>query len=56
MENISTGVLEKNKEYYLRSKDKAENCYDVSRNIQLLMSKYKTMKIYYLLCEIQSPT
>ena len=25
MEAISTGVLDKNKEHYLRSKDKAEN-------------------------------
>ena len=32
MEDVSAGVLEKNKEY-LRSKDKAEKWYDVSRHI-----------------------
>ena len=32
MEGVRTGVLEKNKEY-LRSKDKAEKWYDVSRHI-----------------------
>ena len=31
-EDVSTGVLEKNKEY-LRSKDKAKKWYDVSRHI-----------------------
>ena len=41
MENVSTGVLEKNKKHYLRSKDNAEKWYDVSRHIQLHMSKYK---------------
>ena len=48
MENVSTGVLEKNIEHYLRSKDKAEKWYDVSRYIQLRMSKYKKdiKKIY----------
>ena len=40
MEYVSTGVLEKNKEC-LRSKDKAEIWYDVSRHIYLYMSKYK---------------
>ena len=38
METVSTGVLDKNKEHYLRSKDKAEKSYDVLRHIQLLMS------------------
>ena len=33
MENVSTGVIEKNKEQYLRSKDKAEKWYDISRHI-----------------------
>ena len=41
MENVSTGVLEKNEEHYLGSKDKAEKWYDVSRYMQLHMSKYK---------------
>ena len=36
MENVS-----KNKEHYLRSKDKAEKSSDVLRHIQLHMSKYK---------------
>ena len=41
MENVSAGVLDKNKEHYLRSKDKALKAYDVLRHIQLYMSKYK---------------
>ena len=41
METVSTGLLAKNKEHYLRSKDKAEKAYDVSRHIRLHMSKYK---------------
>ena len=40
MEDVSTGVFEKNKEY-LRSKDKAKKWYDVSRHLQLQMPKYK---------------
>ena len=32
METVSTGVLDKNKEHYLRSNDKAEKWYDVSRH------------------------
>ena len=32
METVSTGVLDQNKEHYLRSKDKAEKSYDVSRH------------------------
>ena len=55
MEYVSTGVLEKNKEY-LRSKDKAKKLYDVSRHISLHMSKYKIMKIYYPVCQTYSPT
>ena len=39
MENVSTKVLDKNKEYYLRCKDKAKKSYDVLRHIQLHMSK-----------------
>ena len=35
METVSTGVLDKNKGHYLRSKDKAEKSYDVLRHIQL---------------------
>ena len=57
METVSTGVLDKNKEHYLRSKDKAEKTYDVSRHLGLHMSIYKTkMKIYNPLCQIYSPT
>ena len=33
VENVSTGVLKKNKEHYLRSKDKADKWYDVSRHV-----------------------
>ena len=39
METGTTGVLDKNKEHYLRSKDKAEKSYDVLRHMQLHMSK-----------------
>ena len=42
METVGTGVLDKNKEYYLGSKDKAERTYDASSHIRLHMSKYKT--------------
>ena len=42
IENVSKGVLDKNKEHYSRCKDKAEKSYDVSRQIQVHMSKYKT--------------
>ena len=52
MENISTGVLDKNKEHYIRctNKYKVEKSYDVLRQIQLHMLKYKQMKIYNPLC------
>ena len=40
MENNSTGVI-KNKEQYLKSKDKAEKWYAVSRHTHIHMSKYK---------------
>ena len=56
METVSTGVLDENKEHCLRSKDKAEKAYHVSRHIQLHMSKNKKMKIYNLLCQTYSPT
>ena len=46
IEDVNTGVLEKNDEY-LRSKDKAKKWYDVSGHIYLYMPKYKKMKIYY---------
>ena len=39
MEKVSTGVLDENKERYLRSKDLAEKSYDALRHIQLHMSK-----------------
>ena len=56
MENVSSGVLDENKEHYLRCKDKAKKSYDVLRHIQLYMSEYKKMKIYNLLCQPYSPT
>ena len=49
MESVSTGVLYKNKEHYLRSKDKAKKSYDVLRHIQMHMSKYKKgFAIHYI--------
>ena len=41
VETVSIGVLDKNDEDYLSSKDTAENAYDVSRHIRLHLSKYK---------------
>ena len=57
METVSTGVLDKNKEHYLRSKDKVEKLCDVSKHMQLHMSKsnYKKNKIYNTLCQTYSP-
>ena len=40
MENFCKGVLGKNKEHYLRCKNKAEKSYGVFRHIQLHMSQY----------------
>ena len=37
IENVRTGVLDKNKEHYLRCKDNAEKSDDVVRHIQLHM-------------------
>ena len=41
IENVSTGVLDKNKEHFFRCKDTTKNSYDVLRHIQLHMSKYQ---------------
>ena len=41
MGTVSTGVVDQNKEHYLRSKDKAKTPYDVLRHIQLHVSKKK---------------
>ena len=35
MENVSTGELSKNKEHYLRCKDKTVKSYDVLKNVDL---------------------
>ena len=56
METVSTWVLDKNKENYLRIKGKAEKAYDVSRHIRLHMSKYKEIKIDYPLCQTYTQT
>ena len=45
MENVSTGVLDKDKQHYLRCRDKAEKSHDVLRHVQLHMSKYKKKMI-----------
>ena len=39
METVSTGVLDKNKEHNLRSKDKAKKSYDVLRHNHHVSSK-----------------
>ena len=54
-ETVSTGELDKNKEDYFRSKDKAKKAYDVSRYIRLHMSKSKKLKIYIPLRQTYSP-
>ena len=41
MENVSTGALDKNKQYYLRCKDTTDKPYDVLTHIPLHMSKHK---------------
>ena len=44
MKNVSTEVLDENKERYSRCKEKAEKSYDVLRHIQLHMSKHKKIR------------
>ena len=56
IETVNTWVLDKNKEHYFRSKDKAEKAYDVSRHIRLHMSKYKQNEDYNPLCQTYCPT
>ena len=50
METVSAGLLDENKEHYLKSNDKAEKSYDVLRHVHLEMSKYKKGKftIHYV--------
>ena len=48
METVGTGVLDKNKEDYLRSQDKAEKAYDVSRHIPLHMWKYFYFRVFLI--------
>ena len=55
MENVNTGVLDKNKEHSLRCKDKAKISYGVLRHIQLHLSQYEK-KMYNPLCQTYSPT
>ena len=56
MENVSTGVRDKNKDYFLRSKDIAEISYDIMRHVQLHMSVLKKLTIYNTLRQTYSPT
>ena len=56
MENVSRGVLDKNKEHYLRCKDKAQKSLGALRHTQLHMSTFKKMKIYNPLCQIYNQT
>ena len=56
MEDVSAGVLEKNKEY-LKSKDKAKKWYDVSSHIYIIAYvKIQKIKIYYPVFQTYSPT
>ena len=52
-ETVSTGVLDWNKEHYLVGKDQVENSYDVSRHIQLYMSKYKNKGLQSIVSNLQ---
>ena len=54
-ENISTGILDKNIEHYLRCKDKAEKTYDVLRHIPLHMSNTKNEDLQSIM-STYSPT
>ena len=51
---METGVLDENKEHYLRSKeDKAEKPYDVLRHTQLHMPKCQKEDLQYVMSLIQ---
>ena len=41
MKNVSTGILDENKEHYLRCKNKDKKSYDVWRHMQIHMPKYQ---------------
>ena len=56
METVNVGVLDKNKEHYLRSKDNAESSYDVLRHNDCICQNTNKMKIYNPLCQTYSPT
>ena len=53
METGSTGILDKNKEYYLRSKGKGQKTYDLSRHIWLHMSKLKKEDLQSIMSNMQ---
>ena len=55
IEDVSTGVLEKNKEY-LRSKKKAKNDMMYQDIYSCICQNTKQMKIYYPVCQTYSPT
>ena len=57
MEAIGTGVLNRNKEHYLRSKDKAEKKHMIYQDIyDCICQNTKKLKIYNPLCQTYIPT
>ena len=54
VENVGTGVLDKNKEHYLRCTDKAKKSYDVLRHY-ICQNTNDIMKIYCPLCQTYGP-
>ena len=56
MEAIGTGVLNRNKEHYLRSKDKAEKNMMYQDIYNCICQSTEKMKIYNPLCQTYSPT
>ena len=57
MENVHTGVLDKNKEPYLRSKDKAKKIkWCIKINTIKYVEMQNKLEIYNPLCQTYSPT
>ena len=53
MKNVTAGVLDTNKERYLKCKDKAEKSYDVFWRIEFHMSKYKNKSFLSIMSNLQ---
>ena len=53
MENVSTGVLDKNKEHYLRFKDKADKSYYVMTYITAFVKIQKNEDLQCIMSNLQ---